>query len=64
MLGSGGTGHSLPSAVRGIVVLAAAAVLTVLAPITVRPAQAQDLEAGALLLVMDASGSMNEVAAT
>jgi Ca-activated chloride channel family protein len=33
----------------------------VLAPITVRPAQAQDLEAGALLLIMDASGSMNEV---
>ena len=61
MLGSGGTGYSLPRVVRGILALAAAAALTVLSPITVRPAQAQDLEAGALLLVMDASGSMNEV---
>ena len=48
-------------AVRGVVALAAAALFAVLAPVGVRPAQAQDLEAGALLLIMDASGSMNAV---
>lgn len=41
--------------------LAAAALLAVLAAVDVGPARAQDLEAGAILLIMDASGSMNAV---
>jgi Ca-activated chloride channel family protein len=53
--------HPPRRAVKRVVALTAAALLAVLAPIDVRPAQAQDPEAGAILLIMDASGSMNAV---